>query len=264
MEAGRAAGRGRVQGVIAMSRFKAAIAVAALVAVIGTPLFQQHRANEALREQNEALISRVSKLSEVEAENRRLSQRASPGTTHGISDEETLELARLRGEVTRLRADTNQTGKLAQQLDRLHPTRTEPAKPQRQNASEQDNFPRETWAYAGYASPESALQSSAWAAVRGDVDTFLKGMSPEEQARIRNDWKTHEKGDAEIRDFLINYWGQTKAVRIEGRQALSDSEAILTMFFDREKGGSQRMKMKVQRIGTEWKLAGPQEMDEDF
>jgi hypothetical protein len=249
-----------------MNKLKATILAFVLVTVVGTPLYLQYQANKSLRNQNEALLPQVSQLSELEAENERLSKRARSAATNSISGEQKRELARLRSEVTRLRAETNQAERMRQEIDRLRPTRTEPAKTQSPNAAQPDNFPRETWAFAGYGTPETAIQSLSWASLRGDLDTFFKSMAPEEQARIRKQWESQGKGDAEIRDFLINYWAQTKAIRIEERQAISDNEAMLSLFIERENGRSQRMKMKIQRLGNEWKVAGtrPHETDGDI
>jgi hypothetical protein len=246
-----------------MNKLKAILLASVLVTIAGTPLFLQYQSNKSLRTQNEALLPQISKLSELEAENERLSKRAVSTASNTLSSEQKRELARLRGEVTRLRIETNQAGPMRQEIDSLRSTRTEPAKTPSPNAAQQDNFPRETWAFVGYGSPETAIQSLSWASLNGDVDTFFKSMSPEEQARIRQQW--HGKGDADLRDFLINYWGQTKAVRIEERQAISDHEAMLSVFIEREKGRSQRMQMKIQRIGNEWRIAGskPHETDGD-
>jgi hypothetical protein len=35
-----------------------------------------------------------------------------------------------------------------------------------------DYWPRDSWAFAGYASPDAALRSCFWAANTGDVKTF--------------------------------------------------------------------------------------------
>ncbi len=67
-----------------------------------------------------------------------------------------------------------------------------------------------------------------------------------------NPWK-ERRSDSRFPGQLL---GQTKAIRIEERQAISDNEVILSLFIERENGRSLRAKMKVQRIGNEWKMAG--------
>jgi RNA polymerase sigma factor (sigma-70 family) len=246
---------------LTMTKLKTALATAALVAGLSTPLVLQYQTNQALRAQNEALLAQASQASDLQAENQRLSNRVVLAATSSISDDQKSELARLRGEVPRLRAEANQAEKLRQEINRLRSVRVEPPKTQPQNTAQQDTFPRETWAFAGYASPESAMQSFAWAALQGDMNTFLNSLAPEGQSREREKWQRNGRNETQIRDGLVKEFGQTKAIRIEEKQAISDTEVILSLFIEREKGDSETAKLKVRRIDNEWKMVGPQGED---
>jgi RNA polymerase sigma factor (sigma-70 family) len=246
---------------LTMTKLKMALATAALVASLGTPLVLQYQTNKSLRAENEMLLAQASHASDLQAENQRLSNRDVQTVSNSLSDGQIAELARLRGEVPRLRADANQTEKLRQEINRLRTARVEPPKTQPPNTTSQDTFPRETWAFAGYASPESAMQSFAWAALQGDMNTFLNSLSPEGQSREREKWQKDGSNETQIRDGLVKEFGKTKAIRIEEKRAISDTEVILSLFIEHEKGDSETAKLKVQRIDNEWKMVGPQDED---
>jgi hypothetical protein len=71
-------------------------------------------------------------------------------------------LLRLRGEVAGLRGQTNEFKKLEAENQRLRSSfaaRTA-AKSSSQTATTEEAVPKESWAFVGYADPESAFQST--------------------------------------------------------------------------------------------------------
>ena len=117
---------------------------------------------------------------------------------------------------------------------------------------------RESWAFKGYATPESALVSLVWAAVNSDVEGFLKSLSPEQQSRVRLRWQRQGLGsdEAQIRNSISNQFGPIKMIRILNKETLSENEVILRLLMEGEKGGTGTVGKKVQRIDNEWKI-GP-------
>jgi hypothetical protein len=93
--------------------------------------------------------------------------------------------------------------------------------------------------------------------VGGDVETFLNSLTPDFHTRQRQNWEP--KSDVEVRDKLVKEFGQTKAIRILNRETISENEIILSLLIQQEDGRNETPKMKVQRIGNEWKMAGPYE-----
>ena len=116
----------------------------------------------------------------------------------------------------------------------------------------QVDFPRESWAFAGYANPESTILSLASAAVGGDVETFFNSLTPEFHAQQRQ--HLEPKSDVEVRDKLVKEFGQTKAIRILNKETISENEIILSLLIEQEDGRNETPKMKVERIGNEWKI----------
>jgi len=122
-------------------------------------------------------------------------------------------------------------------------------------AASENDFPRESWAFKGYATPESALVSLVWAAVNSDLEGFLNSLSPEQQSRVRLRWQRQGLSDeAQFRNSISNQFGPTIRIRILNKEILSDSEVILRLQMEGEKGGTGTVGKKVQRIGNEWKI----------
>ncbi|MBI3869814.1 MAG: DUF4878 domain-containing protein [Verrucomicrobia bacterium] len=122
-------------------------------------------------------------------------------------------------------------------------------------AASENDFPRESWAFRGYATPESALVSFVWAAVNSDLEGFLNSLSPEQQSRVRLRWRRQGLSDeAQFRNSISNQFGSAKRIRILNKETLSDSEVILRLQMEGEKGETGTVGKKVQRIGNEWKV----------
>jgi RNA polymerase sigma factor (sigma-70 family) len=123
-------------------------------------------------------------------------------------------------------------------------------------ASSENVFPRESWTFKGYATPESALVSLVWAAVNSDVEGFLNSLSPEQQSRVRLRWQRQGLGadEAQIRRSISNQFGPIKTIRVLNKEVLSENEVILRLQMEGEKGGTGTVGKKAQRIGNEWKI----------
>jgi RNA polymerase sigma factor (sigma-70 family) len=122
-------------------------------------------------------------------------------------------------------------------------------------AANEHDFPRESWAFKGYATPESALISLAWAGVSCDVEGFLKSLSPEQQSRVRLRWQRQGLSDEiQFRNSISNQFGPIRMIRVLNKEILSDNEVILRLQMEGERGGAGTVGKKVQRIGNEWKI----------
>jgi RNA polymerase sigma factor (sigma-70 family) len=123
-------------------------------------------------------------------------------------------------------------------------------------AASENEFPRGSWAFRGYATPESALVSLVWSAVNSDVEGFLNSLSPDQQARVRLRWQRQGLGsdEAQIRNSISNQFGPIIKIRILDKEILSESEVVLRLLMEGEKGGTGTVGKKAQRIGNEWKI----------
>jgi RNA polymerase sigma factor (sigma-70 family) len=92
-----------------MSKLKAGIISAVVVASVATPLVMQHQAQVKLREENRSLRQQAAHLAQLQTENEHLSNLvAQANHASAVSQEQLSELMKLRGEVGLLRKQTNE------------------------------------------------------------------------------------------------------------------------------------------------------------
>lgn len=94
--------------------------VSAVAVAVAAPLVIQHQAVSRLREQNQSLQLQQRQLTQLAAENERLSNLLAQATTaQALPAEQNLELLRLRGEVGLLRRQSNELARLQQENRQL-------------------------------------------------------------------------------------------------------------------------------------------------
>jgi len=105
-----------------------------------------------------------------------------------LPNDQLSELLKLRNEVNLLRKETNELSKLRAENRQLSSART-PARPQGQpNLAAGDSVPVESMAFAGYATPEAAFESTLSAHVKNDLKTFFEGFTPERRAEEEKEY----------------------------------------------------------------------------
>jgi len=207
-------------------------------------------ANARLGAENEDLKQRLTVVTEEQNQKREAeSKRASI---------EAQELAKLRGEVSRLRVATNEAGKLRSEVSalKLRLSETKNQKPgdvtPTPSVAAADQFPRQSWAFSGYTTPETALVSTIWAMKEGKPQVFMDSLSPEEQQRMAQTWQG--KSEEEIAAKHQNDVENIQGVRILSRTAISPTEIQMQVFLE----GANRMEtFKMNQAGDQqWKFGG--------
>jgi RNA polymerase sigma factor (sigma-70 family) len=230
---------------------KTLITATVIVAGVTTPLLMQNHSRLRLRAENESLRQQVEQLALLASENDRLSNLVAQAAKPLSNDDQLRELLRLRGEVGQLRSQITELEKLRAENRQLRAAANSRPATQPQ-ATSQDYFPKDSWVFAGYADPESAFQSSAWAMSKGDVRTMLSSVVPEERARMEKEFAG--KPESEIAAHISEDTETIKAFRILKKEALSEDEVILTIFGE---GKDETVKLRFKRTGSEWRMAGP-------
>jgi hypothetical protein len=231
-----------------MTKLKLAASGVLLVMVV-TIFLLQHQAQTKLREENALLREQIKRFEEAGNENQRGSNPLKEAANSAqLPKEEFQELLRLRGEVGALRSQRKEMQMVQAENRRLLLAQSPRSAVAAQPAAAPDSFPRETWAFAGYADPESALQSLTWAMSKGDLKTMVASVSPEEEAKVRREFDG--KSESEI---AAGAAAEITGFRILKKQAISDDEVVLTVFAD---GKEDTVKLKFKRFGTEWKMSG--------
>jgi len=111
---------------------------------------------------------------------------------------------------------------------------------------------RETWNFAGYATPQAAFHSAMFAHSQGDHQTFLASLTgdlaTDNQKELNN--KMPEQFSENLRRETAKFTGY----RILEMDEVSPEETVLMIYYA---GESDTEKVTMRKVGDEWKLAGP-------
>jgi RNA polymerase sigma factor (sigma-70 family) len=228
--------------VVTMTKLQ--VTVSALVAAgVATTVVLEYRANRKLRDEKAALEEQMETL---HAEKQVLAVRVAAAETPRPPSN---ELAALQTEVGSLRRQATQLTALRLENQQLRSSLAEAAKP-RPAPPVPDTFPRSTWKFAGYAEPTSAFQSTVWAMSQGDLQTFLDSLVPT-SAEYRK-WAARSQDEARAK--MYREMEKVTGFRVVTVDTISDAEVVLGIHAE---GRGDTGKFRLQRIGTDWKMAGP-------
>lgn len=212
----------------------------------------------ALRVENEALRAALEKLNSQNASAAELASQQRADELRR-QEKQSEELARLRGEVTQSRSGTREAEKLRsenlqlrQQNQSLRAAANAAAPPTTDAPpAAQDHFPRETWTFAGYATPEAGLVSAIWSMREGNPKAYLESLSPEEQQRVAKSWQN--KTEAELAAKHQQDVSAITGLRLLEQQAVSPEETVMNVYIE---GVNRMEKVSMKRVGNDWKFGG--------
>jgi hypothetical protein len=228
------------------------LGIVATLVVVSSAIVWVIEQQSKLREENRLLRQQIEELTPLQAENGHLSNLlAQANNAQPLPSAQLSELLRLRSEVGALHKQTNDLGKLENENRRLRTSLTTP-KVGTQTALTRESLPKESWAFVGYADPESAFQSASWAMREGDARTFRAGLAPGGTAFTEMEGKSDEDLSTEIKGET----GKVTAFMIIGKEAISEDTAILTVSAMGAEGLNEVTKFKLQRFSDGWKVDG--------
>jgi len=175
-------------------------------------------------------------------------QLAAANAAQSLPADQFSELLRLRGQAG---VQKNELEKLRAELA-LGPNSAS-SRAARERASK-NYYPKESWAAAGFATPESTAQSLSWAASRGDVKAVLACLSQEAQAGVAKhfDGKSPDEITNEIASDA-GHFDKVDGLRIVNKKMVSDDEVFLTFY---NQGVDSWGSMRLKQFGNEWKIIG--------
>ena len=225
---------------------RALLIFAACIALLlaGFSVYQQKRLQEARAE-------RDARVAEAEAAAQEI-VRNQP-TPDPTQSKDSVELLKLRREVTMLRDQAKQVETLLQENLRLK-SELERLKQTSATQSQTDStnyFRRDAWSFAGYNTPEAALVSAIWAMKEGDPVTYLQSLSPDEQQRMAKVWET--KSETEVASKHQNDVSAITGFRVLEQQPTANGEMQLRVHID---GVNRTETVRMKLVGTEWKFGG--------
>jgi RNA polymerase sigma factor (sigma-70 family) len=245
---------------MAWSNAKTAL-VSAVVAGMATFSVIQYQAQVKLREQNESLRRQVDQLSQLASENRNLSNLL---TQARASEAVAKDRLRARGqEPTKVKVPIQQ-----------------PVNDSAPPAAKSDpiQMPKSSWANAGFATPQAALQTRGWAVLNGDRALFKQSLFITDDARnfaedalVKMAEASTDPNKAQyIQQVLNNNFGVEEAVlmpmmaanqnntytgyEILSQQSPSADDTIMEVETQMASAPAQTETLNFQRFGNDWKV----------
>lgn len=224
---------------------------------VAVSLWEQHQYRARLRESDQLLRQYAAQLSQLTAENERLSNLvARIKSPDSLTGDQQSELLRLRSKVSELLRQQRENEK-----PRATPAKVEPQPATRdaappKEAAAQQGIPRESWAFVGYQTPQNALQSVMWAMNTGDVRTFLASLTPEAGDAVAT--RFDGKSESEIATLLKEEVSQIGALRLDRMRQASDTEASFEILSTETDNGNVKTRdaavLNFRNVGGVWKL----------
>ena len=235
--------------------------VLSIAAVVGLAIWLalEHQARLRLGEEHRTLEQQLKQLAGLIAENEQLSNLvARANRPQSLPDDQSRELLRLRGEAGVLRRQSKELE--AVRNENLQARAALESNPKTQSvatakaAATADYWPRDSWAFTGYASPDAVLQTSLWAANNGDLKVLLASATSDLRKTMEKDFEGMSESEALVR--AMDAVASLKSVRILNREVQANDTVVLTAVFE-NRTDFHKQKLLMKKIGNDWKLSGP-------
>jgi hypothetical protein len=231
--------------------FFSGIVLVAALAIMAALWGMEHKADRLLHEQADSSRQLLAQLNRLEVENFRLSNIVAQADVP-LAEVQLAELAKLRQEVLALRRRTNDLQTLQAELRRV---RAELLRARNSIDSKgppdvpaEDIYPRDKWTFAGFDTPEAAVESATWAISEGDEESYMASLSPD----LRDEMQS-ELADGIFEDTGPLEMSNATGFRIVDRDSVSDDEVIVTIYVD---GEGTDVPLRLVKTADGWKVAG--------
>jgi hypothetical protein len=198
-------------------------------------------------------------LRDARAKNERLhaalqAAETSPSQAERTSNDSSLEvkreLARLRNEVRQLRAQKPELEKVRAGNELLAQKIAETSQSRPGPTIEQGFVMNETWANAGFATPEATIQTFFWAMRQQDLAALVNCMTPETSRKSglideQTGMVRPEAVDREMQEIGRIGAYRIAAIDVQGDRAKAEIQAAVN---------GATIKFALRRVGQEWKL----------
>lgn len=208
-----------------------------------------------LRRENEALRVQVEERLRLARENEQIRDLRARNEAIESLRAANQELPKLRNEVRQLREQKPEIEKLRLENQRLASAIKSPsAKPRR--LSEMEGFvAKETWANAGFSSPEAAAQTWFWALREGDLRQIAECLSPQEKKTFEDDFYSKPEPEREkLFKQGLGTLGRVKGFRIAEKKIVTEDKVELGIQMSTD---GEILNLPLTRFGSEWKIHAP-------
>lgn len=223
-----------------------------LLAVLAGAFLWERHAITTLRARNEALRAQGDEARQLAEDTRDLESLRASAASAGQRRDNT-ELLRLRNDIRQLRAQQQEVEKLRAANQRVAAEIQAGKFSPRRLSDQPGAVPREKWAFAGFATPEAAVQSFFAALSTGDPEQFLRCAGPQGAERMRREMlKDPERFRKDFAEEL-GKMGKVSAFRITDTRVRNDDPDRLEILVQVVAEG-EAMPLPLRRIGNEWKF----------
>ena len=235
-----------------MSSVRTFVLILGVAALAGTGVYlvQQTRL-ERVRAQYQALVVREARLV-AERDAAANSARSTKLELAGLQANQ-AELERLRSEISQVRRERDE---LKQRLSRI-PT---PAVAAKTDIEPRPYITSGQLAFAGYATPEDALESMTWSMMNGDYDQSLASLGPE----LQQEELAKDRGREEFEARRQVQAPLFKGMQILASKMLADDTVELKVRVDALPSPDATTELPLLviqpmvKVGDEWKLGNPE------
>jgi hypothetical protein len=239
-----------------MTTLQKTIIGAVLTTAIGTGIYELRQVSD-LRQQNQMLQQQQAPLTgqieQLQRErNDAIDQLAALRKANEGQNRNAVELLRLRGEVTQLRKVVPQRGNGP--IEDNAGTAND-AKSSKVEEELNIDLPKTSWAFAGYGTPEAALQTLMWARREGDIKSLLASLAPEFVEKAQKAWG--DKFEEELKSEFPGKIPRVSDCNIVKKEVISDGEVRLIYRMveqDELRSIATASNITAKRVGDEWKL----------
>ena len=249
-----------------MTKLKIGLIGIVVAASAVAPWVIERQARNRLQNEVQALRLKSAGMDALSSENARLSNWvAQTDAAAALSRGEKSELLRLRGEAGRLREENRALVKAGAAGGRRGVggtgSRGETGAKEANVEELNIDLAKESWAPAGYASPENALQTMLWARREGDFKTLVASVTPEFVEKAQKAWG--DKFEDQLKQELPGDLDWVSKCLIRRRETISEDEVKLfyALAANPVPFGDNGSRMKslgcgvtAKRIGNEWKI----------
>jgi hypothetical protein len=113
-----------------------------------------------------------------------------------------------------------------------------------------NDYPKSALKFAGFSTPDAALETWTWALINGDKAELMQSLTPE----ARKEWEqVLTRGtDEEWKSLAAKRAAHLTEYTIQKREVISADEVVIHILVN----GTDPMKKDIKKIGNEWKIAG--------
>ncbi len=225
--------------------------VAVIFLAIGLAL--EHQTRLELRKEQQALKQQLDRVTELLAENERQASLVGTADPAPLASDSSNDLLRLRAEVGVLRQLTNELERARNENTDAHAALDHYlASEAATKVATADFWPRDSWSFAGFASPDDALRSSLWAANNGDLKAMFDSMTGELRQEMEKEFGGKAADEAAIQ--AMDEVSRFKSIQVLNRDFQGSDTAVLTAVFE-DRDQPHTAKLLLKKVGNEWKLA---------